>query len=114
LARAFAALHARGQSLLEEMHNGLSAIPGVQVYGPPSSAPRTPTVSFVVRGTSSTDVARALAERGVYVSNGDFYAATVIERIGHAADGVVRAGCACYTTHDEVRRLLDGVRAVAR
>jgi cysteine desulfurase family protein (TIGR01976 family) len=114
LARAFAALHARGQSLLEEMHDGLSAIPGVQVYGPPLSAPRTPTVSFVVRGMSSTDVARALAERGVYVSNGDFYAATVIERIGHAADGVVRAGCACYTTHDEVRRLLDGVRAVAR
>jgi selenocysteine lyase/cysteine desulfurase len=26
----------------------------------------------------------------------------------------VRAGAACYTTADEVDRLLDGVRAVAR
>jgi len=28
-------------------------------------------------------------------------------------DGLVRAGCACYTTMDEVDRLLDGVRAIA-
>jgi selenocysteine lyase/cysteine desulfurase len=70
-------------------------------------------VSFVVDGVSTTDVARRLAARGVFVSNGDFYAQTVIERLGRADDGVVRAGCACYTTADEVERLLDGVREVA-
>jgi len=62
----------------------------------------------------SEAVAVALAARGVFVSHGDFYAATVIERLGHASDGVVRAGCACYTTAEEVDRLLDGVAAVAR
>jgi selenocysteine lyase/cysteine desulfurase len=54
-------------------------------------------------------VAAALAKQGVFASNGDFYATTVIERIGHAADGVVRAGCACYTTEAEVDRLIAGV-----
>jgi selenocysteine lyase/cysteine desulfurase len=50
----------------------------------------------------------------VYASNGDFYAATVIERIGMAPDGVVRAGCACYTTQDEVDRLVAAVAEIAK
>ncbi len=29
------------------------------------------------------------------------------------ADGVVRAGCACYTTADEVERLIAGVGDIA-
>jgi len=66
-----------------------------------------------VRGLASEAVARALAERAVFVSNGDFYATTAVARLGHAVDGVVRAGCACYTTLDEVERLLDGVEALA-
>jgi selenocysteine lyase/cysteine desulfurase len=62
----------------------------------------------------SEDVARALAERAVFISNGDFYATTVIARLGQAKDGVVRAGAACYTTADEVDRVIDGVRELAR
>ena len=83
------------------------------VYGPPPHEPRTPTISFTVRGAPSEDVARALAERAVFVSHGDVYASTAVARIGQAKDGVVRAGCVCYTTADEVDRLLDGVRALA-
>ena len=85
----------------------------MSVYGPPPSEPRTPTVSFTVSGLASEAVARALAERAVFASNGDFYATTVVARLGHAVDGVVRAGCACYTTLDEVERLLEGVRVLA-
>jgi cysteine desulfurase family protein (TIGR01976 family) len=112
LEAAFAALHARGQELLERLWTGLRAIPGVTVYGPPPGEPRTPTVSFVVRGVASERVARALADGAVFASNGDFYATTVVERLGHAADGVVRAGCACYTSAEEVDRLLAGVKGV--
>jgi selenocysteine lyase/cysteine desulfurase len=59
-------------------------------------------------------VAKALVGRAVFVSNGDFYATTVVRRLGHAEDGVVRAGCACYTTLDEVNRLVEGVAELAR
>src|SRR6185503_3636428 len=113
LEAAFASLHARGQELVERLWSGLRGIDGVTVYGPPPGSPRTPTVSFTVRGVASDSVARALAERAVFVSHGDFYAATVVERLGQARDGIVRAGCACYTSADEVDRLLEGVRAVA-
>ena len=96
------------------MWAGLAAIPGVTLYGPPPGAPRTPTVAFAVKGRAPEDVARALVPRGVFVSHGDFYASTLVERLGHATDGLVRAGAACYTTEDEVDRLVAGVAALAR
>lgn len=113
LADAFAALHARGMDLFQQMWDGLHAIPGVTVYGPPPAAARTPTISFTLAGVPSDAVARALAPEGVYVSNGDFYATTVVERLGLSRDGLVRAGCACYTTAEEVMRLVDGVGRLA-
>jgi len=114
LVSAYAMLHEQGSELLARMWNGLSAIPGVRMYGRPPGHARTPTVSFTLDGVVSDDVARALAKQGVFVSNGDFYATTVIERLGHAPDGVVRAGCACYTTADEVDRLIAGVAELTR
>ncbi len=114
LARAFADLHARGRELVERLWSSLLAVPGVRLYGPPPSEPRTPTVAFTVRGLPSHEVARRLAGRGVFVSHGDFYATTVVRRLGLEPDGLVRAGCACYTTLDEVNRLVDGVSEVAR
>jgi cysteine desulfurase family protein (TIGR01976 family) len=104
-----------GARLLERLWNGLEAIDGVTIYGPrPDDPQRTPTLSFTLRGHSTNDVARALAKRGIFASNGDFYATTVVERIGQAADGVVRLGCSCYTTDEEIDRAVDGVRGIVR
>jgi selenocysteine lyase/cysteine desulfurase len=36
----------------------------------------------------------------------------VVERLG-VSDGLVRAGCACYTTEEEVDRLIEGVGALS-
>ena len=114
LTASFAALHTRGDQLLRRMWDGLGAIKGVRCYGPTPDQPRTPTVSFTLAGVRTTDIAERLAARGVFVSNGDFYATTVVARLGQSADGLVRIGCACYTTPEEVERLLEGVEAVAR
>jgi cysteine desulfurase family protein (TIGR01976 family) len=109
LAGAFAALHRRGQDLLERLWEGLAGVPGVRLYGPRPGEPRTPTVAFTVARRTTAQVATVLAAEGVFVSSGDFYAATVIARLGLAPDGLIRAGCACYTTADEVDRLVAGV-----
>jgi cysteine desulfurase family protein (TIGR01976 family) len=108
LRSAFTQLHGRGQALLRRLWDGLHAIDGVTLYGPTSGLPRTPTVAFTVKGSSPDAVAQHLANRGVFVSSGDFYATTVVERLG-LKDGLVRAGCACYTTEEEVDRLIEGV-----
>jgi selenocysteine lyase/cysteine desulfurase len=87
----------------------LAGVPGVRLYGPRPGEPRTPTVAFTVARRTTAQVATVLAAEGVFVSSGDFYAATVIARLGLAPDGLIRAGCACYTTADEVDRLVAGV-----
>jgi cysteine desulfurase family protein (TIGR01976 family) len=111
---ALGELHRRGQALVERLLDGLKAIDGVRVYGPPASAPRTPTVAFTVSDRPADEVADGLADEAVFVSTGDFYAATVVKRYGLGPQGgLVRAGCAAYTTADEVDRLLEGVARVA-
>jgi selenocysteine lyase/cysteine desulfurase len=91
----------------------LSNIAGVRLYGPPPHVARTPTVSFVVKNVASTEVARRLSELGLFVSHGDFYAQTVVDRLGLQPEGLVRVGCACYTSDEEVERLIDAVRELA-
>ena len=113
LTNSLGGLHVRGDALVARLWHGLSAIEGVTRYGVAPGGARTPTVIFTIAGKSSTEVARALVPFGLYVSNGDFYAMTVIERLGQSADGVVRAGCACYTSEEEVDRLVAGVAQVA-
>jgi cysteine desulfurase family protein (TIGR01976 family) len=110
LRYSFDEVHERGLALTKRLWEGLSAIGGVNLYGPKPGEPRTPTVAFTVDGVKSTDVARGLASRGVFVSHGDFYAATIVERLELGEEGLVRAGCACYTNEEEVEMLLEGVR----
>jgi cysteine desulfurase family protein (TIGR01976 family) len=112
LISAFSALHERGAELTRKLWTGLATIEGVTLYGPQPNSPRTPTVAFTVRGAPSSQVAAQLAERGLFVSHGNFYAATVVERLGLGDEGLVRAGCACYTTAQEIDRLIGGVRAI--
>ncbi len=112
LASAFVGLHGRGRGLLQRLWDGLSASDGVTLYGPKPGSPRTPTVAFTLAGRSADDVARRLADRGVFVSSGDFYATTVVSRLG-LTSGLVRAGCACYTTEEEVDRLIEGVSSMS-
>jgi cysteine desulfurase family protein (TIGR01976 family) len=113
LARAMTGLHSRGEVLFERLWSGLNSINGVRCYGPPPGRPRTPTVSFTVAGVSSTDVARGLVSDGIFASNGNFYATGVMDRLGHSQTGVVRAGCACYTTDEEIDRLVDAIGRIA-
>jgi cysteine desulfurase family protein (TIGR01976 family) len=114
LQQVFAELHRRGDAHASRLWHGVAAIDGVRLYGPPPGRPRTPTISFTVRNVASGDVAAALAARGIFCSHGDFYAATVVERYGQAPEGFVRAGAACYTTGEEIDRLVEAVREIAR
>ncbi len=116
IRRAMTGLHARGDLLVQRLWDGLAEVPGVRLYGPvPGTGPRTPTVSFIVDGVPASEVSRRLAaDRGVFCSWGDFYATTVVERLGLEGRGLVRAGCACYTTQEEIDRLVGAVATIAR
>jgi cysteine desulfurase family protein (TIGR01976 family) len=112
LHSAFQQLHERSDALVTRLWNGLREMECLHLYGPPPGTPRTPTIAFTVNALRSIEVARKLAARGIFLSHGDFYAMTVVECLGQTPHGLVRAGCACYTTPQEVDRLLAAVRAL--
>lgn len=109
LENAFATMHTRDAELTRTLWNGLSAIDGVRVYGPTPDEKRTSLVSITVGDHPSSDVSKALIEKGIFASHGDFYAATVVEKLGVEEQGLLRIGCSVYTTMDEVERVIAGV-----
>jgi cysteine desulfurase family protein (TIGR01976 family) len=113
LAATYGEIHRREMVLFTRLWDGLGAIPGVTRYGLPPGGNRTATISFVLDGAPSEQVARRLAHSGCFVSHGDFYATTVARLLGCERDGLVRIGAACYTTADEIERVLQGIEDVA-
>jgi cysteine desulfurase family protein (TIGR01976 family) len=91
--------------------DGLAALDGVTLVGAP--ARRTPTVAFTVEGRSPQSVSEALGERGIAVWAGNYYALELMTALGlEDTGGAVRAGVVCYTSEDEVDRLLTAVREI--
>jgi len=114
LRNVFHETHARNIALFTRLWNALSSIPRVTLYGPPPVSARTPTLAFTIEGCTSTDAARRLAEKGLFLSHGDFYAYTIVQRLGLAPEGLIRAGCGIYTTEEEIDRLIDGVKEISQ
>lgn len=100
-------------ALLQPLLDFLSAHPRVRMIGRQSAAERAPTVAFTVEGRSSKQLAGSLAESGVGVGVGNFYAYRLVEALGiDTGDGLIRASFVHYTAAEEVGRLirtLDGL-----
>ncbi len=113
LVNAMRGLALEEQRAFRALIAGLRETDGVTLYEPPSGVPRHPTVAFAIRGVTADVAAKTLGDaHGVFVSHGDFYAATAVAQVAPevaAEGGVVRAGVAMYTTLEDVRRLVAGV-----
>ncbi len=71
--------------LSEQLIPGLLDIPGLKLYGitdPHRFAWRTPTVAIRLDGFTPLELANALADRGIYTWNGNFYALSLTENWG--------------------------------
>lgn len=95
------------EELTQYLLDGLKEIGGIRIYGPPAGHPRTSTVSFTYDGFTPFEVADFLGEKGLFVWHGDFYATTLVKRLGlMEKGGLVRVGIAPYNTREEIDRLL--------
>jgi cysteine desulfurase family protein (TIGR01976 family) len=116
LVAAMTRLAGQEEAAFNRLIEGLRALPNVRLYEPPPDVARHPTVAFTVDGMPSYDVAADLSEKhAVFISHGNFYAATAVAKIApeaNASGGVVRAGLAIYSTPADVDRLLRGVAAL--
>jgi len=112
LQNTFSEIHLRKKELTKILWEGLSSIKNVRLYGPAYELQRAPTIAFTVKGHKAQTVSEKLSGRGIFTSHGDFYAMTVVEKLGLSNEGLVRAGCACYTTVEEVERLVESIQTI--
>jgi cysteine desulfurase family protein (TIGR01976 family) len=107
---AFERIEAHETALSERF---LAGIPDeLTLYGIPRPDGRTPTFCFNLAGSEPRRVAARLAERDIYVWDGDYYALEPMRALGLGPGGAVRAGFLHYTTEDEVDRLLEALAAL--
>jgi cysteine desulfurase/selenocysteine lyase len=95
------------QALARRTLDGLAAIPGVRVFGPPSSAARGAVVAFAVDGLHPHDVAALLDAEGIAVRAGHHCAMPLMRRL--AVVGTSRASFSVFNSPEEVERLLTAV-----
>jgi cysteine desulfurase family protein (TIGR01976 family) len=105
IAAAYGAIGAHARALGEHFLSGLPD--AVTVFGITDDlAARTPTYTIELEGYSARRLATELADRGLFVTDGDYYAPEVMSSLHRAEGGLVRIGFLHYTTEAEVDRLL--------
>ena len=88
----------------------LSAIPGVNVYGPRAGAPRGAVVAFSVEGLHPHDVAALLDQQGIAVRAGHHCAQPLMRWCGVV--GTARASFSVYNSSEEVSILAHALAAL--
>jgi selenocysteine lyase/cysteine desulfurase len=118
LAEAFAAAIVPWEAALSRRFlDGLRELGSIRLYGiadPDRVAERTPTFAVRVGDQHPAETAKALAARGVFVWDGNYYALELMERLGlEDSGGAVRIGFTHYNTPAEVDRVLEELAALA-
>ncbi|MFN8377282.1 MAG: cysteine desulfurase-like protein [Anaerolineae bacterium] len=114
---SYARMGAYERALTEHLLDVLEETPGVTIAGITDRSrltERVPTVICAVEGQNPAETAARLAERGIFVWDGNYYAVEVMKVLQREAEGMVRVGLAHYNTHDEIDRFGAALRQVAR
>jgi cysteine desulfurase family protein (TIGR01976 family) len=109
LAAAFAAIRRHESTLTARLLAGLARRPSWHVWGVVAEdrlGGRVPTFGLTHERHTPRQLAKALAERGIFVWSGDFYALGLVEALGLAPEGMLRIGLLHYNTAEEVDRFL--------
>jgi len=108
--RAYRAVTDHERHLTARLLRGLDAL-GVERYGLPGVDDRTSTVAFNHPERPAGEIAAALADAGVAVAAGHFYAHDLVHRELGLAErgGAVRVSAVHYTDDGDVAALLDAL-----
>ena len=118
LLAAYRAIQQHEARLAETMIRGLLEIPGLKLYGitdPAKLDHRCPTFAVRIAGHTPLQLATRLGDRGFFTWDGNYYALNLTERLDVEKDGgFLRIGLAHYNTAEEVTRLLEALREIAK
>lgn len=97
-----------------ELKNGvplldfLSHCKSVKLIWKPHWEGIAPTVSFAVKDIDPAEISALLSKQRIGIVNGNCYVYRLIEALGSLAkDGVVRISYVHYTSHEEIKRIIN-------
>ena len=102
----------REERLCAELIDGLLAVPGLRLLGPPASARRAPIVSFDIAGLHPHDICQVLDHHGLALRGGHHCAQPLMAAFG--VDACSRASLALYNDEADVAALIEGVAVAVR
>jgi cysteine desulfurase family protein (TIGR01976 family) len=110
------AIDAYEEPMAKKLRTELGKIPGLKLYTSPEGYPKTSTVSFTIEGKNAHDIAVFLAERGIFVWDGDFYAIEITNHVLKLEEqgGLLRIGLAPYNTMEDIDRTIEAVEAFVK
>lgn len=109
LSLAFDRIRKHEYDLMIQLIRGLQRIDDVRIWGITDEAnfdARVPTLSITHSRLTTTEMAKALAEKGIFVWSGNHYALQFSEFCDLEPGGTLRIGLLHYNTEAEVARLL--------
>jgi cysteine desulfurase family protein (TIGR01976 family) len=116
--RAFDRLTDWEHQLCNRLIAGLSPFKGLKIRGIASvnaAYRRVPTVSFTLEGMHPQALAKAFAEKNIFVWSGHNYAVEPVTRMGLMEQGgVLRAGLAHYNTEAEVDTFISALGKIVK
>jgi selenocysteine lyase/cysteine desulfurase len=114
-AKAYGAVRAHEQALMERLLVGLFEIPGVTVYGPSSAEDRVGLVSMRIEGYDPQEVAAALdSAHHIQVRPGLHCAPRMHEALGTIkSGGTVRLSVGQFNTLDEIDQTISAIAELA-
>ena len=90
--------------------DGIDAIDALRLWGVDRIEDRVPTFAVTVAAVHPHEAATRLADEGIFVWSGHYYALDIMDRFGLLeSGGAVRVGFVHYNTLEEVARALEGL-----
>jgi cysteine desulfurase family protein len=103
------------RNLTQQFLQGLTAIPGLVVYGPGEAEKRCATVSFNLTNMTPSDLSFRLDEEfGILTRVGLHCAPGAHRTIGTFPEGTVRASMSYLNTAEEIEETLQAIKTLAR
>ena len=100
--------------LIQRMGNGLSRLPGVDVFQASMPKAQSGVLSFRIKGRDCEDVGEALGDRGFALRAGLHCAPEAHRTAGTLETGTVRASVSAFNTEMEIDRFLRAIGDMVR
>lgn len=115
LETAFSGIQEFESTLATQLSTELERLPSIKVWGirdPQRITERMPTISITHDRLTATEVAQRLADVGIFVWHGHYYAVELSEALGREPEGMVRLGIIHYNTSYEIDRLVAALKSL--